>query len=134
VTQKTAGWLVSLDLGQLAFFLWSCVFMVVLGFFLPPVAIILMVMPIILPALKAFHIDLIWYGVIVTILLEMGLIHPPVGLNLFVIQGIAPDIKMRSIIWGTMPFILIMMFGIALLWWFPQIAMWLPNQVMGPAR
>jgi len=91
-------------------------------------------MPIILPALKVLGIDLIWYGVIVTILMEMGLIHPPVGLNLFVIQGIAPDIKMRSIIWGTLPFIFIMMLGIALLSWFPQIAMWLPGHVMGPAR
>jgi len=66
--------------------------------------------------------------------MEMGLIHPPVGLNLFVIQGIAPDIKMRSIIWGTLPFIFIMVLGIALLSWFPQIAMWLPGQMMGTAR
>ncbi len=134
ITQKTAGWLVSLGLSKWAFILWTCVFMVVLGFFLPPVAIILMVMPIILPALKTLGIDLIWYGVVVTILMEMGLIHPPVGLNLFVIQGIAPDIKMRSIIWGTLPFIFIMVLGIALLSWFPEIALWLPGQVMGPAR
>ena len=79
--------------------------MVVLGFFLPPVAIILMVTPIILPSLKALGIDLIWFGIIMTILMEMGLIHPPVGLNLFVIQGIAPDFKLRNIVWGTMPFI-----------------------------
>jgi len=134
VTQKTAGWLVSLGLGKWEFFLWSCVFMVILGFFLPPVAIILMVMPVILPALKTLNIDLIWYGVIVTILMEMGLIHPPVGLNLFVIQGIAPDIKMRSIIWGTLPFIFIMVFGIALLSWFPEIALWLPGRMMAPGR
>ncbi len=134
VTQKTAGWLVSLGLGKWEFFLWSCVFMVILGFFLPPVAIILMVMPIILPSLKALNIDLIWYGVIVTILMEMGLIHPPVGLNLFVIQGIAPDIKMRSIIWGTLPFIFIMVFGIVLLSWFPEIALWLPGRMMAPGR
>jgi len=72
--------------------------------------------------------------VIVTILMEMGLIHPPVGLNLFVIQGIATDIKMRSIIWGTLPFIFIMVLGIVLLSWFPQIALWLPGQVMAPGR
>ena len=116
-------------LGKWEFFLWSSVFMVVLGFFLPPVAIILMVTPIILPSLKALHIDLMWYGVIVTILMEMGLIHPPVGLNLFVIQGIAPDIKMRNIIWGTMPFIFIMVLGIVLLCVFPEIALWLPDHV-----
>jgi tripartite ATP-independent transporter DctM subunit len=134
VTQKTATWLVSLGLSKWEFFLWSCVFMVILGFFLPPVAIILMVMPVILPALRALDIDLIWYGVIVTILMEMGLIHPPVGLNLFVIQGIAPDIKLRSIVWGTLPFIGSMVLGIALLAWFPEIALWLPGQMSRPAR
>jgi len=99
ITQKTAGWLVSLGLGQWQFFLWSCVFMVISASSCagrhhshghahhPAVA-------------QGAGIDLIWYGVIVTILMEMGLIHPPVGLNLFVIQGIAPDIKMRSIIWA----------------------------------
>jgi len=64
-----------------------------------------------------------------TILMEMGLIHPPVGLNLFVIQGIAPDLKLRNIVWGTMPFIAIMVLGILLLCFFPDIALWLPNHI-----
>jgi len=101
----------------------------VLGFFLPPVAIILMVTPILLPSLKALQIDLVWYGIVMTILMEMGLIHPPVGLNLFVIQGIAPDLKLRNIVWGTMPFIAIMVLGILLLCFFPDIALWLPNHI-----
>jgi TRAP-type C4-dicarboxylate transport system permease large subunit len=58
---------------------------VVLGFFLPPVSIILVTAPIILPPLKAANFDLIWFGVIMTIVMEMGLIHPPVGLNPFVV-------------------------------------------------
>jgi C4-dicarboxylate transporter, DctM subunit len=73
---------------------------VVLGFFLPPVSIILMTAPIILPPLKAAQFDLIWFGVIVTIVMELGLIHPPVGLNIFVIKSIAPDIPLRDVIWG----------------------------------
>ena len=89
--------------------------LVVLGFFLPPVAIILMVTPIILPALKAHGFDLIWFGVIMTILMEMGLIHPPVGLNLFVINGIAPDIPLRKIVWGVLPFLALMAIAIVLL-------------------
>jgi len=129
ITQAGAQWLVSMGFGKWEFVLWSSVFMVVLGFFLPPVAIILMVTPIILPSLKALQIDLVWYGIIMTILMEMGLIHPPVGLNLFVIQGIAPQIKLRNIIWGTMPFILIMVLGIAILCFVPDIALWLPNHV-----
>ena len=129
ITQAGAQWLVSMGFGKWEFVLWSSVFLVVLGFFLPPVAIILMVTPIILPSLKALQIDLVWYGIIMTILMEMGLIHPPVGLNLFVIQGIAPQIKLRNIIWGTMPFILIMVLGIAILCFVPDIALWLPNHV-----
>jgi len=129
ITQAGAQWLVSMGFGKWEFVLWSSVFMVVLGFFLPPVAIILMVTPILLPSLKALQIDLVWYGIVMTILMEMGLIHPPVGLNLFVIQGIAPDLKLRNIVWGTMPFIAIMVLGILLLCFFPDIALWLPNHI-----
>jgi tripartite ATP-independent transporter DctM subunit len=129
ITQAAAQWLVAMNFGKWDFFFWSSVFMIILGFFLPPVAIILMVTPVILPSLKALGIDLIWFGITMTILMEMGLIHPPVGLNLFVIQGIAPDLKLRNIVWGTMPFIGLMVLGIVLLCFFPQIALWLPNHI-----
>ncbi len=129
ITQEVATWMVALPLGKWGFFIATNILLVVLGFFLPPVAIILMVTPIILPALKAHGIDLIWFGVIMTILMEMGLIHPPVGLNLFVINSIAPDIKLRDIIWGTMPFIGLMVLAIFLLSVMPEIALWLPNNV-----
>lgn len=129
ITQEVATWMVALPLGKWGFFVAANILLVVLGFFLPPVAIILMVTPIILPALKAHGIDLVWFGVIMTILMEMGLIHPPVGLNLFVINSIAPDIKLSEIIWGTLPFIGLMILAIVLLSFFPDIAMWLPNNV-----
>ena len=129
ITQEVATWMVGLPLGKWGFFIATNILLVVLGFFLPPVAIILMVTPIILPALKAHGIDLIWFGVIMTILMEMGLIHPPVGLNLFVINSIAPDIKLRDIIWGTLPFIGLMVLAIFLLSVMPEIALWLPNNV-----
>ncbi|MFC5302258.1 TRAP transporter large permease [Azospira restricta] len=131
ITQSAAAWMISLELGKWEFFFWVNILLIVLGFFLPPVAIILMVTPIILPALKALGIDLIWFGVIMTILMEMGLIHPPVGLNLFVINGIAPDIKLKEIMWGTVPFLLLMVLGIVLLCLFPEIATWLPSQYSG---
>ncbi|MBK7647212.1 MAG: TRAP transporter large permease [Betaproteobacteria bacterium] len=131
ITQSAAAWMISLEMSKWVFFFWINILLIVLGFFLPPVAIILMVTPIILPALKALGIDLIWFGVIMTILMEMGLIHPPVGLNLFVISGIAPDIKLKEIMWGTVPFLLLMVFGIVLLCIFPEIATWLPSQYSG---
>jgi C4-dicarboxylate transporter DctM subunit len=131
ITQNVAEWLVTLHMGKWAFFFWVDVLLIVLGFFLPPVAIILMVTPIILPALKAHGFDLIWFGIIMTILMEMGLIHPPVGLNLFVINGIAPDIPLRKIIWGVIPFLVLMVLAIVLLCFIPEIATWLPSQYKG---
>jgi TRAP-type C4-dicarboxylate transport system permease large subunit len=104
---------------------------VVLGFFLPPVSIILMTAPIILPPLKAAHFDLIWFGVIMTIVMELGLIHPPVGLNLFVIKSIAPDIPLWDVIWGVMPFVALMILSVIILCIFPEIATWLATAVMG---
>jgi tripartite ATP-independent transporter DctM subunit len=129
ITQEVAQWMVGLPLGKWGFFIAANILLVVLGFFLPPVAIILMVTPIILPALKVHGIDLVWFGVVMTILMEMGLIHPPVGLNLFVINSIAPDIKLSDIIWGTLPFIGLMVLAIFLLAVFPEIALWLPQNV-----
>lgn len=131
ISQSAAEWLVALHLSKYAFLLTVCILLVVLGFFLPPVAIILMVMPIILPGLQANGIDLIWFGAIMTILMEMGLIHPPVGLNLFVINGIAPDINVKDVMWGAAPFIVIMVVSIIIMTMFPDIVMWLPDHYKG---
>jgi tripartite ATP-independent transporter DctM subunit len=131
ITQSATEWLVHLPMSKWEYLFWVNVLLVVLGFFLPPVAIILMVTPVIVPGLLAHGFDLVWYGVIMTILMEMGLIHPPVGLNLFVINGIAPDITFKQIVYGVLPFIVIMLLAIVLLAVFPQIVMWLPNQMYG---
>jgi TRAP-type C4-dicarboxylate transport system permease large subunit len=74
--------------------------------------------------------DPIWFGVIITLNLEAGLITPPVGLNLYVIQGIAPDIPLAKVLQGSMPFMLLLMLGIVILSFFPQIATWLPDQMI----
>ena len=107
---------------------------IVLGFFLPPVSIILMTAPIVLPPLKAAGFDLIWFGVVMTIVMEMGLIHPPVGLNIFVIKNIAPDIPLKDVIWGVMPFVGLMFVAIVLMCFFPGIATGLPDLVMGAPK
>ena len=107
---------------------------IVLGFFLPPVSIILMTAPIILPPLKAAGFDLIWFGVVMTIVMEMGLIHPPVGLNIFVIKNIAPDIPLKDVIWGVMPFVGLMFLAIVLMCIFPGIATGLSDLVMGAPK
>ncbi|MBE0605707.1 MAG: TRAP transporter large permease [Deltaproteobacteria bacterium] len=131
ISQSATEWLVGLHMSKWAYLFWVNVLLLVLGCFLPPVAIILMVTPVIMPGILAHGFDPIWFGIVMTINMEMGLITPPVGLNLFVINGIAPDITFREIMWGVLPFIAIMAIYIVLLAVFPEIAMWLPDRLLG---
>lgn len=131
ISQSTAQWIVGLHLSKWVLLTAILLMVVGLGFFLPPVSIILMTAPIILPPLKAAGFDLIWFGVVMTIVMEMGLIHPPVGLNIFVIKNVAPDIPLKDVIWGVMPFVGLMVVAVLLLCLFPGIATWLPDIAMG---
>jgi C4-dicarboxylate transporter DctM subunit len=134
VTQSVAGWIAELDVNRWALMGIINLFLLVAGFFLPPVAVILMSAPILLPIITSVGFDPYWFAVILTINMEIGLITPPVGLNLYVINGIAPDISLRKILVGSMPFVLCMVLAIIILSAFPGIATWLPDYLMGPAR
>jgi TRAP-type C4-dicarboxylate transport system permease large subunit len=134
VTQTSAEWLVGLSINKWVLMLVINLFLLVLGCFLPPVAIILMVMPILTPVLDANNFDLIWFAVMLTINLEVGLITPPVGLNLYVLRGVAPDIPLSTILRGSMPYVFIMLAFMVVLCFVPGIATWLPNMLMGPGR
>ena len=107
------------------------VFLLVCGFFIPPAAIILMTSPIIYPVVTAAGFDPVWFGVILTINMEIGLIHPPVGLNIYIVSSIAPDVPVTRIMWGTIPYVACMMLAIVILCVFPEIATWLPTRMMG---
>ena len=131
ISQSVAQWIVGLQLSRWLLLSAILALVIVLGFFLPPVSIILMTAPIILPPLKAAGFDLVWFGVLMTIVMETGLIHPPVGLNIFVIKNIAPDISLSQIIWGVLPFVALMLIAVVLICVFPGIATALPNMVMG---
>jgi C4-dicarboxylate transporter, DctM subunit len=131
ISQGAAQWIVDMQLSRWVLLGVILLMVIVLGFFLPPVSIILMTAPIILPPLKAAGFDLIWFGIMMTIVMEMGLIHPPVGLNIFVIKNVAPDIPLRDVIWGVMPFVGLMFAAVLLLAVFPGIATALPDLVMG---
>ncbi|MEO8935960.1 MAG: TRAP transporter large permease [Burkholderiaceae bacterium] len=134
ISQEAASWIVGLHLSRWALLAMVLLLVIVLGFFLPPVSIILMLVPIILPPLKAAGFDLIWFGVLMTIVMETGLIHPPVGLNLFVIRNIAPDIPLREVIRGVLPFVGLMFLAIFLLCFVPGIATGLPDMIMGAPK
>lgn len=131
ITQTIAAAISDLDVNRWVLMGIINLFLLVAGFFLPPVAVIVMTAPILLPIILAANFDPYWFAVILTINLEIGLITPPVGLNLFIIKGIAPDISLRNILLGSLPYALCMVLGILLLCFFPGIALWLPNLIMG---
>lgn len=131
ISQGAAAWIVGLHLSKWLLLTAILLLVIVLGFFLPPVSIILMTAPIILPPLREAGFDLIWFGIVMAVVMEMGLIHPPVGLNIFVINRIAPDIGLGPIIWGTLPFVVLMAVAVVILSLVPGIAMWLPDAVYG---
>jgi C4-dicarboxylate transporter, DctM subunit len=105
--------------------------LLVAGMFLPPAAIILMTTPILMPVITAAGFDPIWFGVVLTINMELGLITPPVGLNLFVINGITPDVRLPTILKGALPFMGCMVVAILILCLVPELATWLPTRLMG---
>ena len=131
VTQSIAEWIAALSLNRWALLALINVFLLIAGFFLPPVAVILMTAPVLLPIIIAAGFDPYWFAVILTINMEIGLITPPVGLNLYVLKGIAPDVPLKDILYGVVPFVIAMVAGIIILCIFPGIATWLPDQLMG---
>ncbi|MBE3638184.1 TRAP transporter large permease [Mangrovicoccus algicola] len=131
ITQSIAEWIAQLDVNRWVLMGVINVFLLVAGFFLPPVAVILMAAPILMPIIETAGFDAVWFAVVLTINMEIGLISPPVGLNLYVINGIAPDIKLKTILMGSLPYVGCMVAGIVLLCLFPGIATWLPDLVMG---
>ncbi len=133
VTQAIAEWITGLDANRWVIMLAINVFLLIAGFFLPPVAVILMAAPILMPIVLTAGFDPYWFAVVLTINMEIGLISPPVGLNLYVINGIAPDIKLRTILVGSAPFVACMVVAILLLCLFPGLATWFPDLLMGPA-
>ncbi|MEP3629587.1 MAG: TRAP transporter large permease [Hyphomicrobiales bacterium] len=132
ITQSIATSIGTLDVNPWVLMLAINVFLLVAGFFLPPVAVILMAAPILLPIVTGAGFDPYWFAVVLTINMEIGLITPPVGLNLYVINGIAPDIPLKTILWGSMPFVACMVIAIILLCLFPWLATGLPDMLMGP--
>jgi len=132
VTQSIAEWIAALEINRWFLMLLINILLLIAGCFLPPAAIILMTTPILAPIIANAGFDPVWFGVILTINMELGLITPPVGLNLFVINGIAPDVRLPVILKGALPFMACMVLAIILICIFPEIATWLPEVLMGP--
>ena len=123
-----AEWVGSLGLSPGLLLVALALFYIVLGCFLDGISMIVLTMGVIVPTVQAAGIDLIWFGIFIVIVVEMAQITPPVGFNLFVLQGMTR----REINWIArvcMPYFFIMVLAVCLLWWFPQIVMWLPGNM-----
>jgi C4-dicarboxylate transporter DctM subunit len=125
--QAIAGYLSALPLppmGTISIILFG---FVILGCFLDTIAMILIFVPIVFPAVRALGFDPVWFGVLIVMVCEVGLITPPYGMNVFVINGIARDVPLTSIFRGVLPFITVDLFRIVLVMLVPAIALWLPS-------
>src|ERR1044072_3311618 len=120
LTQTLAQAIAAMHVNKWVLMLLINIFLLVCGFFITPAAIILMNSPILLPIIPAAGFDPVWFGVILTINMEVGLIHPPVGLNIYIVQAIAPDVPVTRVMWGTIPYVLCMFLAIVILCVFPE--------------
>ena len=98
----------------------------ILGTFFDDFSILILMLPFILPMVKAAGFDLVWFGVYVCILLEAGLLSPPVGMNLFVLQGVT-GAPFSQIVWGSIPFFFILLLGNVIIFLMPELVLWLPG-------
>ena len=103
---------------------------IILGMFLEGFAMLVLTIPIVHPLILTLGFDPIWFGVLIVILLEMGLISPPVGVNVYVVKGVAEDVPMSQIFMGILPFWVAMGVGLLILVLFPQIALFLPSTMI----
>jgi tripartite ATP-independent transporter DctM subunit len=122
--------LVGLNFGPIGTLLVILMIYIVLGCFLEGFAMLVLSLPIFLPVILDMGIDPIWFGVLVVLTLEMGLISPPVGLNVFIVKSVAPKVELSDIFRGVIPFWIAMMVTLAILVAFPQISLYLPNTMI----
>ena len=131
IPQALGDYLTSLDIGPYGVLLLILACYLVLGCFLEGFAMLVLTMPIFFPVITALGFDPIWFGVLVVLTLEMGLISPPVGVNVFIVKSVAPQVPLKDIFIGVMPFWLVMIVAILLMIVFPDIVLVLPNAMMG---
>jgi tripartite ATP-independent transporter DctM subunit len=130
VPQDVAKLIAGADIGPYGLIALLAVFYIVLGFFLDGISIVVMSLPITLPPVIAMGFDPIWFGVFLVLMVELGQMTPPVGFNLFVIQGLT-GVPIGRVARAAFPFFLLMAFGVALITLWPEIALWLPRRLFG---
>jgi C4-dicarboxylate transporter DctM subunit len=126
-----ADWVQGLQMAPWLVIMMMIVFYLVLGCFLDAISMILITIPVFLPLAQNLGFDPVWFGILVLVVVEVGMITPPVGLNIFVIRAQLPDVKLADVYWGIVPFLAAAAGIVALLMLFPNLALWLPHLLYG---
>ena len=127
IAGELSGFVSGLALPPMLVMLVILLIYLVLGCFLDALAMILLTVPIFYPIVVSLGFDPVWFGVIIVMVVELGLITPPIGMNVFVIKGMAPEVKLTDIYIGVMPFVIAQLILISAVFLLPQIALWLPE-------
>jgi TRAP-type C4-dicarboxylate transport system permease large subunit len=127
--QKVTTFLTGLGLGRYGVLILIMLLYLVLGCLMDALAMIILTVPIIFPLIITLGFDPIWFGVLIVMTVELGLIHPPVGMNIFVIKSVVEDVRISTIFYGVLPFIVTDILRLAILVAFPIIALYLPSQM-----
>ncbi len=128
IPHEVGNWIAASNMNKWIFIILVNFLLFIMGMFLESVSIILITLPILLPMLVHFDINLIHFAIIMTINMELGMITPPVGLNLFVVSGIAKE-KLGEVVRGVIPFIILMIVFLAIVVLWPQLSLWLPERI-----
>ena len=127
LTIAMADFVVALPLPPLTVLIAILFLFLILGCVMDPFAMLMIVVPILVPIIKSMGFDPIWFGVLTVIMMELGMITPPVGMNVFIMKGVAGNVPMYDIFRGLFPFVLAMAVCVAIIVAFPQIALFLPT-------
>jgi C4-dicarboxylate transporter, DctM subunit len=127
--QKLTEFLTGLGIGRYGVLTLILLMYLVLGCLMDALAMIILTVPIIFPVIKELGFDPIWFGVIIVMTVELGLIHPPVGMNIFVIKSVIEDVKISTIFYGVAPFIVTDLVRLFILVVFPILSTWLPSHM-----
>ena len=122
-----AGWITGLGLPPLLVLVLVLLMYVPLGALMDALPMILLTLPIVFPIIVGLGFDPIFFGVLLVVMAEMALITPPVGMNAYIVQGVAGDVPLEEVFRGLVPFVIMMAVGVAILIAFPQISLFLPS-------
>ena len=131
VPQQFTAAFIALDLSPYAVLAMVLVFYLVLGMFLDPASMIFITLPTLIPLIEASGYNLLWFGIVHTITMEIAVLTPPVGINLYILQSLAPNVQITDVIIGVIPFICALLAIMGLLIAIPELALWLPLAAKG---